>query len=47
MIVMMRHADQRHALGKAELSAKDFRRAGHLIEPAAVKAGGFGGAEQF
>ena len=35
MIVVVRHADQRHALGEAELPAENFRRAGHLIETAA------------
>ena len=28
-----------------ELLAEDLRRAGHLVEPAAVEARGFGGAE--
>ena len=46
MIVVMRHADQRHALGKAELAAEDFRRARHLVEAAAVEAGGLRGAQQ-
>src|SRR5438876_1777057 len=46
MVVMMRHADQRYALGKAKLPAKDFRGAGHLIEPAAVKSGGLRGTKQ-
>jgi len=40
------HHDQRHAPGKAELLAQDLRRAGHLVEPAAVETGGFGGAQQ-
>ena len=43
---MVRQADQRHALGKPELPAKDLRRAGHLVEAAAVEAGGLGGAQQ-
>ena len=47
MVVVMRHADQRHPFGQAELPGENFRGAGHLIEPAAVKAGGFGGAQQF
>ena len=46
MVVVMRHADQRHSLGKAELPGEDLRRAGHLVEPAAVKTGGFRAAQQ-
>jgi len=46
MIVVMRHADQRHALGEAELPTENLRRARHLVEPAAVETGGFRGAQQ-
>ena len=47
VIVMVRHADQRHPLGKAELFSEYFRRAGHLVEPAAVESGSLRGAQQF
>ncbi len=47
MIVVMRHADQRHARGKSKLLAENLRRAGHLFEAAAVEAGRFGVAQQF
>jgi hypothetical protein len=42
----MRHADQRHTLGKTELPCEDLRRAGHLIETAAIESGGLGGSDQ-
>ena len=42
---MVRHADQRHALGKSELAREDLWRARHLVEAPAVEAGGFRGAQ--
>ena len=42
----MRQADQRHALGKPELAGEDFWRPRHLVEAAAVEAGGLRGAHQ-
>ena len=44
MVVVMRQADQRHALGKPELAGEDFWRPRHLVEAAAVEAGGLRGA---
>jgi hypothetical protein len=46
MVVMVRHADQRHAPGKPKLLAEDFRHPGHLFEAAAVECRGFGLANQ-
>ncbi len=36
MVVMVRHADQRHRLGEAELPAENSRRAPHLVHATAV-----------
>ena len=47
MVVVMRQADQRHALGKTELAGEDFWRPRHLVEAAAIEAGGFGGTQEF
>src|SRR5947208_12473422 len=44
MVVVMRQADQRYALGKPELAAEDLWRPRHLVEAAALKAGGLRGA---
>ena len=41
VVVMVRHADQRHAFGESELAGEDLRRARHLVEAPAVEAGGF------
>ena len=46
MVVVMRQADQRHALGKPELPGENFWRPRHLVEAAAVEAGSLGGAQQ-
>ena len=46
MVVVMRQADQRHAPGKPELAGEDLWRPRHLVEAAAVEAGGFGGAHE-
>ena len=46
MVVVMRQADQRHALGKPELAGEDLWRPRHLVEAAAVEAGGLGGAHE-
>ncbi len=47
MVVVVRHADQRHALREAELPAEKFRHPGHLFEAAAIESRGFGLAHQF
>ena len=47
MVVVVRQADQRHALGKTKLACEQLRRPGHLLEAAALEAGGFGGTQQF
>ena len=44
---MVRQADQRHPFGKPELPSENFWRPRHLVEPAAVEAGGLRGAQQF
>ena len=46
VVVVMRQADQRHALGKPELAGEDFWRPRHLVEAAAVEAGGLRGAHE-
>jgi len=43
VVVVMRQADQRYAPGKPELAGEDLRRPRHLVEAAAVEAGGLRG----